>query len=259
MLKKEALFGVNNKNSHIIMHISKIDEPIGDIDFYSVGWKANEFGKVNRIPFWYTGSGIIELHGIYGKGSFDLPPSQTYIISNTKLKDFKDLIITVENNSVNAKLVGRTTTSIENDPLNLYGNRNKEVVVTFDPPTDTSIRTPCNLCNSSEASMEESVDVEHGIVTNSTSESRDIANRRGIRRRIRTSLLQRRHKERLLWFRYLGISKRPDYVCYSTYSYNNKKYDTGFKDWGLDCGRYIQRCLPRVRHSILKQKEALYV
>ena len=136
MLKKEALFGVNNKNSHIIMHISKIDEPIGDIDFYSVGWKANEFGKVNRIPFWYTGSGIIELHGIYGKGSFDLSPSQTYIISKTNLKDFKDLIITVENNSVNAKLVGRTTTSIENDPLNLYGNRNKEVVVTFDPPPD---------------------------------------------------------------------------------------------------------------------------
>lgn len=232
MLKKEALFGVNNKNSHIIMHISKIDEPIGDIDFYSVGWKANEFGKVNRIPFWYTGSGIIELHGIYGKGSFDLSPSQTYIISKTNLKDFKDLIITVENNSVNAKLVGRTTTSIENDPLNLYGNRNKEVVVTFDPP-------PTDICNSCKASMEESIDVEQGIVTNSTSESRDIANRRGIGRRIRTSLLQRRHKE-------------------SESSYDIKKYGREYEQRGLDYSRYIQRRLSRIRLSLLSNKEALY-
>lgn len=134
MLKKEALFGVNNRNSHIIMHISKIDKPIGDIDFYSVGWRANKFGKVNKIPFWYTQSGIIELHGIYGEGSFEIPPSQTYVVSDTKLKDFKDLIITVENNSVNTKLVGRTQTPIENDPLNLYGNIDKEVFVTFDPP-----------------------------------------------------------------------------------------------------------------------------
>ena len=89
-------------------------------------------------------------------------------------------------------------------------------------------------------------------------ESREIANSRCVERRIRTSLLKKWNKRRLLWFRRLGISKRPDYVCYSTCSYNNRKYVPGSKDWGLDCSRYIQRCLPRVRQSLLSNKEARY-
>lgn len=140
MLKKEALFGADNKASHIIMHISKIDNPIGDIDFYDVGWKVNEYGNVDKIPFWITGSGTIELHGIYGSGSFDIAPSTTYIISDTPLKDYIDLVITIENNSIKTKLVGRSKTSIQGDPLNLFENAYKDVSVLFDPPPDGYIK-----------------------------------------------------------------------------------------------------------------------
>ena len=218
-----------------------------------VNHQGDHAGSLNRVPYWESRDKFLsqffarwDWHTLIHLGAQQ---------NDTLECSFKTIYVNGQPFTLSGG--GNTSRVYLNDGNNNLGlHDGKVITLTFNPPLRDSFNGVTQAFVRSR--REGVVNAEEGNADNACDENRETPSCWCIIRRGCASLFNNGNQI-LLWVWDLGIPKRSSTRCAIYQRYHNPKYGYRSKDGGLGSCGYIQRCLSRIRSSVVIHKEVSYV